>query len=414
MRAASPGRPHLSYCTNVHPGESLAEVRAAVESHVAVVKRHLGVDGQFGVGLRLSARAATELAAPGALESFRDLLDRLGLYVFTINGFPHGTFHGERIKEAVYRPDWLEPARLVYTDQLAHVLAALLPEGVSGSISSVPGAFQRRARAPRESAAMAAHVVEHAATLFRIRETTGKLVELALEPEPCCFLETTEDAVRFFETRLFSPDAAARLAALTGTSVADAEVFLHRHVGICLDACHLAVEFENANAALARLRRAGIRIGKVQVTTALSAALSGDPGADEPTLRALERFADGVYLHQVVERREGTLIRHLDLPEAIALHRASGRAGPSEWRVHFHVPVFAERLDPFGSTQAFLRDLLDAAAREQVSEHLEVETYTWDVLPPEHRQIDVNDAMAREIRWTLERLRPAPARSDVP
>lgn len=410
MRIASPGRPHLSYCTNIHPGESLAEVRAALETHVSRVKRRLGVSGPFGVGLRLSGQAALELGQEGALDSFHDLLSRHGLYVFTINGFPHGAFHGTRIKEAVYRPDWREDLRVEYTDRLAWLLAALLPQGDAegevavGSISSVPGAFRERARTESDAAEMAEHLLQHAATLFRVREATGRLVEIALEPEPCCYLETTEDVVRFFDGHVFSASARSRFAALVGLSTGDAETFLRRHVGVCLDACHLAVEFEDAATTVRRLFGAGIRIGKIQVTAALALDLTGNARKDEPMFRELERFSDGVYLHQVVERRGENLVRHLDLPDALSLGRATTHAGPSEWRVHFHVPVFAETVPPFCSTQPFLRDLLDLVAKEEVSHHLEVETYTWDVLPPEHRVLSVDAAIAQELRFTLDRL----------
>jgi sugar phosphate isomerase/epimerase len=404
MHVASPGRPHLSYCTNIHPGESLGDVRAILVDHATRVRALAGVKGAFGVGLRLSGRAARELAAPGELPRFRALLDELGLYVFTINGFPFGAFHGTRVKEAVYRPDWLERERVLYSDELAWILAALLPEGASGSVSTVPGAFRPRAAAPEDAARIAARIVEHAATLFRVREGTGQLVELALEPEPSCLLETSDDCVRFFEEHLFRRSAILALSGLTGLSAPEAEAFLRRHVGVCLDACHLAVEFEDARAAVRRFGAAGIRVGKVQVTAALRVELSGARADDERTLRALERFDDGVYLHQVVERRADGIVRHLDLPDAVAIRRAASESPPSEWRVHFHVPVFAERIEPFGSTQPFVTDLLGLARGEAVSDHFEVETYTWDVLPPEHRTSGVDEAIARELSWTIERL----------
>ncbi len=408
MQIATPGRPHISYCTNIHPAESLAETRTAVEDHVARVKLLLGMSEPFGVGLRLSARAATELDEPAALAEFQALLAHHGLYVFTVNGFPFGAFHGERVKEAVYRPDWLEPERVAYTDRLARLLARLLPEGTNGSISTVPGAFRARAADGAAAEAITRGILAHAAALLRIREQEGKLVELALEPEPCCFLETVEDVVRFFEQRVFTREALGHFSALTGTTGSVAEDFLRRHVGVCVDACHLAVEFEDARAAISRLRGAGIRVGKIQVTSALRVELSGNALRDEATFASLARFDDGVYLHQVVERSETGIVRHLDLPDAMAASRA--QRSRAEWRVHFHVPVFAETLGAFASTQPFLRDLLDIVKKEPTSEHLEVETYTWDVLPEEHRGIDVDVAITRELAWTLRQLgQPATA-----
>ena len=412
MQIAAPGSPHVTYCTNIHAGEALSDVRRAIVEHVAAVKRAVSPSAPFGVGLRLSARASAELDAPGELLRFRSLLDEHGLYAFTINGFPFGAFHGEKIKEKVYRPDWLEPERLSYSDRLAAQLASLLPEGVSGSVSTVPGAFAARLGGGEREASvelLSDQLVAHAEALFRLRESTGKLVELCLEPEPCCFLETTEEAARFFEAHVFSRRAVSRFTARTGLSSAEGEAFLRRHVGVCLDACHLAVEFEEPREALERLDAAGIRIGKVQVTDALAVSLSGDPAADEGTYRLLASFADDVYLHQVVERGPRGLVRHLDLPEALARARAEGRREPWEWRVHFHVPVFAERLGALGSTQPFLRELLAIARVRPISSHLEVETYTWDVLPAEHRAMDVNRAIVRELEWTLAELRGGPS-----
>lgn len=409
MRLETPGKPHLSYCTNIHAGVTLDDVRRIVREHVPEVKRRLGVQGAFGVGLRLAAAAAHELARPDALAAFRDLLAEHDLYVFTLNGFPHGTFHGTRVKESVYLPDWLEDERVRYTDELAGVLAELLPPAVDGSISTVPGAI--RARGAGHEERIAERILRHAARLHAIREATGRLVELSLEPEPGCLLETTTDTVRFFEDHLFSADAVRSFAGTVGGSPADAEAFLRRHVGMCLDACHLAVEFEEPAAALQALRGAGIRIGKVQVTVALAAKLSGDARADERTLEALERFADPVYLHQVVARSGTTTDRFLDLPEAIAWARGGGARGASEWRVHFHVPVYTDAMAPFASTQPFLKGLLAEMRRTPVSEHLEVETYTWDVLPEEHRAGGVDAGIARELAFTLEELGAPTSRS---
>jgi sugar phosphate isomerase/epimerase len=408
MRVALPGRPHLTYCTNIHPGESLAEVRHVVGTHVARVKAIVSPGEAFGVGLRLSARAAEELAHPGELEAFRALLDDVGAYAFTINGFPYGAFHGARVKERVYRPDWGEDDRVRYSDRLAELLCKLLPEGVSGSVSTVPGAFGPRATTQAERDAVRAGLVRHVATLARLRESTGKSVIIALEPEPSCLLETVQDTCRFFGDYVFSSRSIAELGRLTGLSHAQAEAALREHVGVCLDACHLAVEFEDAKSAVAAFSGAGIRIGKVQVTDALVARFTGDPGEDERVLDDLERFSDDVYLHQVVERRGASLTRYLDLPDALRAARAPldpstpRPLDPSEWRIHFHVPIFHDKLGRFASTQPFLRDLFDVLRGAPVTEHLEVETYTWDLLPAEHRGGTVEEAIARELEFAIE------------
>jgi len=388
---------HLTYCTNIHPGETWDEVFANVSTHVLAVKARVAPDRPFGVGLRLSDAAARRLAEPAVLEAFRDFLRAHDLYVFTINGFPYGAFHGTTVKENVYRPDWLEGERVAYSDRLAGLLAALVPAGMEGSVSTVPGCFVERA-AGDAGEGMAANLRRHALTLWRLRERTGRTIGLALEPEPHCVLETSADAVAFFERHLLSRAAIADFARSTGLDPAPAEEALRRHLGVCLDACHAAVEFEEAAPALRNLEAAGLRLLKVQV----SAGLVVRPDLD--SLAALSRFAEGVYLHQVVVRRGSALHRHVDLPQALAQARPPD-AG-HEWRIHFHVPLFLERLGLFQNTQEFLNQLLPQLARTAPTAHLEVETYTWDVLPEEHRRLPVDDAIARELQWTLARLRP--------
>lgn len=400
MRLAAPGRPHLTYCTNIHAGESWEEVRGNLERYVTAVKARVTPDRPFGVGLRLSARAAEALGAPGVLAALRAWLDAEGLYVFTINGFPYGAFHGTRVKEAVYLPDWAEDARVAYTDALAALLAGLLPEGVDGTVSTVPGGFRTPGADPDR---MAGGMLRHAARLHALGERAGKTVSLAVEPEPFCVMETVRETIDFFEARLFSAAAVARFRASTGLPRGEAEAALRRHLTVCFDACHMAVEFEPPEAALRAFAAAGIRIGKVQVSAGLLVRLEG---RDDPAARALAPFAEGVYLHQVVERRGDRLTRYLDLPEALAALAADGTRGPREWRIHFHVPLFRERLDPFESTQAYLRDLLAVLAREAICPHLEVETYTWDVLPETHRREDIVTAVAREVEWAAGRLAP--------
>lgn len=400
MRLNASGTQHLTYCTNIHPGESWAEVRRALDTSVPEVKRRLGLEQEpFGVGLRLSARAVADLGEAGALDDLRDLLDRHGLYVFTLNGFPYGTFHGARVKEGVYEPDWRSRERLTYTNALADLLARFLPEGMEGSISTVPGAFKPSAAEPAAVAAITETLAEHAAFLWRLRQDREVGIALALEPEPECFLETLDEAAVFFRDHLFAEAGVAAMVRHTGLAEAEAETALRRHLGVCLDVCHAAVEYESAPEALAMLQASGIRVPKVQLSSALRLA-----PPDEAGLRRLADFDDGVYLHQVVTRSGGEVKRYLDLPKALA--DAQARAA-DEWRVHFHVPVFLEELDGFSSTQGALSETLEALRGELGAEvpHLEVETYTWDVLPERHRGVPVEEAIARELTWTLERLR---------
>jgi hypothetical protein len=390
---------HLTYCSNIHPGESWAEVRANLGQHVLAVRDRLVPAGDFGVGLRLSARAAAELSAPTVLAEFRDFLVRNRMYVFTINGFPYGAFHGTRVKEEVYLPDWRDPERLRYTDLLADLLADLLPRdcAIEGSVSTVPGAFKPALNGPDDVPLMVDHLLRHVAHLVRLRARTGRLIALALEPEPHCFLETIDEVVAFFEGHLHGPAAAGRVMELTGSDRATATRALHDHLGVCLDLCHAAVEFERPAECARRLELSGIRVLKMQISAGLRLPTL-DPGA----IQALSRFDDAVYLHQVVQQGPGGLLRFADLSDAFA--SLQGSTADREWRVHFHVPIFLDQLGPFTSTQAFVREMLALHCASPVSAHLEVETYTWGVLPEPFRSGTVDEAVARELLWVRSEL----------
>jgi hypothetical protein len=387
----------LTYCTNVHPGETWDETFASLQRYVPAIKQAVSSSQPFGVGLRLSADAAETLARPENLAPFKAFLAEADLYVFTINGFPYGRFHRGRVKDRVYLPDWQEEARLGYSNRLADILAALLPQGrdIDGSISTVPGAFKPHVRGEQGIDAMVRHLICHAVHLARLEERTGRTLRLALEPEPCCFLETIEEAVDFFENHLFSSHARDLVATATGRP-GEAEDLIRRHLGICFDVCHAAVEFE-ADDAFDRLLAAGIAIPKIQISVALRLA---DVGAGAVDL--LRPFDDGVYFHQIVERSARGLTRYVDLDDAFA--SLNGAQQPREWRVHFHVPVFQERLGVFETTQGYLKNILARQRASPVASHLEVETYTWGVLPEAHRQGDLALNIAREIEWARREL----------
>ncbi|HKU44000.1 MAG TPA: metabolite traffic protein EboE [Polyangiales bacterium] len=383
---------HLSYCTNIHPGETLQEVSAALQRYLPPIKAALAPDVPFGVGLRLSAAAAAELNQPGALRELRAWLDAHGLYVFTLNGFPYGAFHGQRVKQRVYEPDWRSPARVSYTRQLAAALSGLLPEAQSGSISTVPGAWAAAVGGGESDLQlMADNVLQSVAQLIAIGAESGRSLSLALEPEPGCVLETIDQASAFFEARLFSERAVRRLAELCGCRTNEAAALLSEHLGLCLDTCHAAVEFEEPQQLVAALASAGVGVKKLQLSSGLRV-----PRFDASAKAALEAFAEDVYLHQTVVRRGSELTRFADLPDALAHSPADGS---SEWRVHFHVPVFLERYGVLESTQQFLRELLALHRAVPISPHLEVETYTWDVLPAELRALPVTDAIVRELEF---------------
>jgi len=388
---------HLTYCSNIHPGESWAEVRANIERYFPAVRDRVAPGEMFGIGLRLSARAARELNSGNALPEFREFLTRNRLYVFTINGFPYGTFHGARVKEEVYLPDWRDDERLRYTDELAELLLRLLPDGVEGSISTVPGAFKPAMRPVGDVEKIADNMLRHVATLVDIERRSGRHIALAIEPEPHCFLETIAESVQFFRQHLFSDGAARRLAELARMDEQTADAALHAHVGLCLDLCHAAVECEDPAGCIRTLQEAGIRVSKLQISAGLRL-----PQLTADAVKALRQFDDPVYLHQVVETGPHGVRRYADLPEALAT--TTGTADGREWRVHCHVPIFMDDLGAFASTRSFIRDVLEIHRLHPVSGHLEVETYTWNVLPQRLRAGGMEQAIARELNWVKEAL----------
>jgi hypothetical protein len=390
---------HLTYCSNIHPGETWPEVFSNLQRHLPAIKGQVATGRELGVGLRLSAIAAEALSHPAAMAKLCDFLAANDLYVFTINGSSYGPFHGVRVKEQVCQPDWQYQERLAYTDLLADLLLELLPDdpALEGSVSTVPGTFKPIAEAPGVVDEIVANLLRHAAHLVELRAQSGRTIALALEPEPSCLFETIDETIAFFEQHLLGRAAVCELRRLTGLTAGEAEAALRRHLGVCYDVCHAAVEFEDPAASLEALRRAGIAVPKLQLSVALKIAEVGPETAAQ-----LRPFDEPVYLHQVIARQGDGLTRHLDLPQALGSLDASQGA---EWRVHFHVPIFFDQLQHFSTTQDFLRQILALHRQQPVSPHLEVETYTWDVLPVRYRRDGIAPAIARELSWVLDQLR---------
>ena len=391
------GNVHLTYCTNIHAGQSWQDIRASLDEYVPAIKSTVAQSQPMGIGLRLSGEAAAVARQPEALASFRDQLSVLGAYVFTINAFPFGPFHGVRVKEDVYLPDWRDRERVAFTANSAAVLAGILPDGIEGSISTVPGAFKPNGRSSEAVAAMARNLMMAVADLVDLKRRTGKHIALALEPEPCCFLETTDESIAFFEGVLLKPETLDMLGGITGVGRSEAEILLRRHLGICYDVCHGSVEYEDTVAALDRLLAAGIAIPKIQLSAAMRI-----PAMTKGLIDAVMRYNDGVYLHQSIVRRGDHLSRHVDLPDAVTAF-GEGQAD-GEWRIHCHVPVFLADLGEISSTRSDLVATLAALRQRTRSSHLEVETYTWDVLPDNIRTGSKSADIAREIAFCRQEL----------
>jgi sugar phosphate isomerase/epimerase len=357
---------HLSYCTNVHPAEDLAGIIAQLDTYALPIRRRLDT-GVLGLGLWLAAPAAAELAASAAdRRRLRRELDVRGLEVVTLNGFPFASFQAPVVKHAVYFPDWTSPERLDYTLNLAAVLTDLMPDSASyGSISTLPVAW-RTPWDPTRAAAARKHLDELAQGLDRLAVSTGRTVRVGFEPEPGCLIENTTQAAEL---------------------LADADT---RWLGVCLDLAHLACAWEEPAAALQRLRAAGVPVVKVQVSAALQA---DDPVAAAQVLRS---YAEPRFLHQTRSRLG---------PATDDLDEALDRQLPGPWRIHYHVPLHAAPAAPLTSTIPVLREAIHEVVTE--CEHFDVETYTWNVLPPDQRPADaagLADGIAAELAFARELL----------
>ncbi len=387
---------HLTYCLNVHPGGTLAEAETAIFEHAPKVfaefSRLTGAQGPYGLGIWLSAAAAEELGARAGARNLRERLSRAGLYALTFNGFPYGRFHGTCVKEKVYQPDWADPTRTQYTGLLVRLASEALRRGQRATISTLPVTFRPWADEARLEEATS-NLVSSAGLAHYFRELMGVETTLALEPEPGCYLERTDDAIAYLTDHLFRRGRVL-LAEEAGISEADAESALRRHIGACLDTVHTGVMGEDPKEALRKYAAAGIRVAKVQ----LGAALRVQVGPDGPP-PALRAFQDQVYLHQtVVATPDGRELYFNDLPEPLGMNSPP----QGEWRIHFHVPLAWPGEGPIGTTADQVDAAFLSAALAAGCEHFESEIYTLDVFPAARGSREA--LLAQDMAWLWERF----------
>ena len=396
---------HLSYCSNIHAGESWDATFRNLKIYIPEVKKRLEHKGPFGIGLRLSQEAAVVLERPDILQEFRDWLKQTNAYVFTLNCFPYGGFHRTKVKEQVHAPDWTTEARLAYTLRCFRILAQLLPEGVEGGISTSPLSYRHWFASDLEKKEAfekaTTHLIAVAVELVRLQQETGKFLHLDIEPEPDGLLENSEELIRYFKEWLI-PMGKTSLAKQLGITATAAEQLIKAHLQVCYDVCHFAIGYEKPKEAFKKLKQAGIGIGKIQLSAALKLLIPESPFERFSIGKRLGEFADTTYLHQVVGRtKEEGLISYPDLPQALA---QLGNTQDLEWRVHFHVPIFLANYGTFQATQEDIVEVLKLVnANPSITNHLEVETYTWEVLPQD-THLTLGDAISRELAWVKEQL----------
>lgn len=391
---------HLSYCTNIHPGQDWHSTFESLKNYLPKIKAQVSNERPFGVGLRLSHKASLELGNGNELHEFKKWLDENNLYVFTMNGFPYGNFHKERVKDKVHHPDWTTEDRVAYTIRLFDQLAFLLPNSTSGGISTSPISYKHwftsdseQDIASKKGAANIAKVVSH---LYQIEEKTGKYLHLDVEPEPDGFLENTEDVLQFYQDYLL-PIGSDILIEEYQISEERALEILLRYCTLCYDICHFSLAFEEPSETFRNLKDAGIKIGKIQVSAALKVLFDAED--TQPIWEALSKFNEPVYLHQVTRKTDTGVITYNDLPSVL-----DKKIPTKELRAHFHVPIFLESFDRLYSTQDHILKVISILKENRsITEHLEVETYTWDVLPQALKK-DLAESITRELLWFKDKF----------
>jgi hypothetical protein len=379
----------LSYCANVHPGRTVDEILHGLTTYTAETRRRL--NAPLAAGLWIPASAVDELVHDDVLVNrLVATLDEADLCCYTLNAFPHGDFHGERVKENVYLPEWSTEERFDYTLDCAKLLCRLLPSGTEGSLSTVPLGFKGFREGDAEQADFLDDCINVLLRLARqldlLHDETGQVIRVAIEPEPRCVLETTTEAIEFFE-RLYERADDPLL-----------ETSVRRHLGLCYDVCHQAVEFEEVGESIGRLNAAGIRINKVHITCAIHL---DRPGEHPEALRELARYVEPRYLHQTFAKTSAGEIVHVDdLSPELCHSPPEEFADADAWRVHFHVPVHQESLGPLATTRPQLREALAAVAELEYAPHLEVETYTWGVLPEGEERPSLVEGLVQELEAT--------------
>ncbi|MCO5723797.1 metabolite traffic protein EboE [Robiginitalea marina] len=392
---------HLTYCTNIHPGTTWEDTFDSLKTHLPGIREKVAPSKVFGIGLRLSNLASLQLSRGNALQEFREWLRKNDFYVFTMNGFPYGEFHGAPVKEKVHEPDWTHPERLAYTQRLFNQLSYLLPEGLEGGVSTSPIGYRHSYPTPGQKAGAlakgASQMARLVGDLYDKERESGVFLHLDIEPEPDGLLENSGEVLSFYRDYLI-PAGQSFLQEALGLDAREAEAAVRRHVNLCFDICHFALAFESPREVLERMRQNGIRVGKVQVSAALRAVAGA--GDFQEVIRALKPFDEPTYLHQVSLKTEEGLRTYRDLSDFL-----ENPVPFSELRSHFHVPIFVNTYGVLGATQAEITEAASYFREHPECVHFEVETYTWEVLPSGLKQ-DLENSISRELQWFLNELNP--------
>jgi hypothetical protein len=395
---------HLTYCTNIHPGENWPAHFLALQQNFPGIKAQVSPGQSMGIGLRLSNEASIELEKPENLADLKRWLSDNDAYVFTMNGFPYGEFHDTVVKDQVHAPDWTTVLRLDYTLRMFRILSQLLPAGMDGGISTSPLSYRHWFKTVddlhRAAVTATDNILRVAEELIKIYRETGIVLHLDIEPEPDGILETGAEFIQWYQ-RFLLPTGVDRLSQKFDISADEAAMLIKQHITLCYDVCHFAIGYEPHQQVINELEVRGIKVGKIQISAALKADLPDDVATRQSIKETFERFNEPTYLHQVVAWITGdNVMRYPDLPEALADIQ---NPLAEQWRAHFHVPIFTKDYGLVQSTQSDIVEVLKIQKAKPFTNHLEAETYTWGVLPDE-KKLPIGDSIARELNWIQEQL----------
>jgi hypothetical protein len=407
MKIDKEGFFELTYCTNIHPGESWKDVFSNLKTFVPKIKTRLTSSKAYGIGLRLSEQAAVELLQGARIKEFKAWLAENGCYVMTINGFPYGNFHNTCVKEQVYAPDWSTKERRDYSLHLTKILSELTPDHHESGFSTSPLTYKAWVNTNKSEAEIlhqsSIFICDVIADMARIYAESDKFIHIDIEPEPDCLIETIPEAIKFFQKSLI-PIGVPYLAKQMKISHEQAEEYIFRHAQLCYDVCHSNVEYEDPAFVYKSLAESNIKIGKIQLSAALKCHVAHDKQSIKKLQQYLSQFQDPVYLHQVIAHYEDGHYEHFkDLNLAIKQMDAKEL---DEMRIHYHVPLFLDHYQMLESTQNQLRTALKLLKNNKATHQLEIETYTFDVLPKEMK-LDIISSIEREYKWVLDQFESA-------
>ena len=392
------GYGHLTYSMLVHPGDSWSDMKTSLTTYMPEVKKRFSPNAKMGVSFRMANATVQELLSnPDQRQWLKNYCLENDLYIFTVNAFPFGPFKGQEVKAEVYEPDWTTEARTQYTMNIANILAEVTASDVEPTIQSAPLAFRPKSQSAEYQDKFNENIYRVIAHLMKLEKETGRRVKLALEPEPFCFLETIPETVEWFKKKVYSLSAAERIVELSGQPLAEVFGAVRRYLGVVLDICHQSVQFEDIADDIKQLSEAGIPIYKLQEAAALMVE-----NVTPEIVNELKKYTGTIYLSQTNQLLSGNLTRFLNLEDAIAEWEKN--PGPRQWRTHFHVPVFLKDLGAFQTTRGGIDAALKVHARTPVSTHLEIETYTWDVLPEHLKTGDIIEYVVRELEYVRDEL----------